>query len=75
MKLLPDRFTNIAKQRHDAEFDVVQERVRRAGISFGTAPWSIADGNDLGGGRGVYFKDPNGHILGIIAVPQMEFLR
>jgi catechol 2,3-dioxygenase-like lactoylglutathione lyase family enzyme len=56
----------------DAEFDAILGRVRRAGISYGSAPWSIADGklNDWGGGRGVYFKDPNGHILELMTVPQ-----
>jgi catechol 2,3-dioxygenase-like lactoylglutathione lyase family enzyme len=56
----------------DAEFDAILQRVRRAGISYGSAPWSIADGklNDWGGGRGVYFKDPNGHVLELMTVPQ-----
>jgi catechol 2,3-dioxygenase-like lactoylglutathione lyase family enzyme len=56
----------------DAEFDAILERVKRAGLSYGSAPWSIADGklNDWGGGRGVCFKDPDGHVLELMTVPQ-----
>ncbi len=56
----------------DAEFDAILGRVKRAGLTYGSAPWSIADGklNDWGGGRGVYFKDPDGHILELMTVPQ-----
>jgi catechol 2,3-dioxygenase-like lactoylglutathione lyase family enzyme len=56
----------------DAEFDSILGRVKRAGLVYGSSPWSIADGklNDWGGGRGVYFKDPDGHILELMTVPQ-----
>jgi hypothetical protein len=39
---------------------------------YGSAPWSLNDGkiNDWGGGRGVYFKEPNGHVLELMTVPQ-----
>ena len=49
----------------DAEFDAIFERIKQAGLSYGSAPWSLDDGqlNDWNGGRGVYFKDPNGHVL------------
>jgi catechol 2,3-dioxygenase-like lactoylglutathione lyase family enzyme len=35
-------------------------------------PRSLADGklNDWNGGRGVYFRDPDGHILELMTVPQ-----
>jgi hypothetical protein len=35
------------------------------------APWSLDEGelNDWNGGRGVYFKDPNGHVLELMTVP------
>jgi catechol 2,3-dioxygenase-like lactoylglutathione lyase family enzyme len=57
---------------HDAEFDAVLQRVQSAGLPFGSAPWSIDDGelNDWNGGRGFYFKDRNGHILELMTVPQ-----
>jgi len=56
----------------DAEFDAILERVKRAGLVYGSAPWSITDGqlNSWGGGRGVYFRDPDGHVLELITVPQ-----
>ena len=54
------------------EFDAIFGRVRQAGLAYGSAPWSVEDGklNDWGGGRGVYFKDPNGHLLELMTVPQ-----
>ena len=54
------------------EFDAILERVRKAHIRFGSAPWSLEDGelNDWGGGRGLYFRDPNGHVLELMTVPQ-----
>ena len=56
----------------DQEFDAIFERVKRAGLVYGSAPWSITDGklNSWGGGRGVYFKDPDGHVLELMTVPQ-----
>jgi catechol 2,3-dioxygenase-like lactoylglutathione lyase family enzyme len=54
------------------EFDAILRRIKAANIVFGSAPWSLEDGklNDWGGGRGVYFRDPNGHILELMTVPQ-----
>ena len=56
----------------DAEFDAILGRVKAEGLPYGSAPWSLDDGklNDWGGGRGVYFKDPNGHVLELMTVPQ-----
>jgi catechol 2,3-dioxygenase-like lactoylglutathione lyase family enzyme len=56
----------------DAEFDAIFDRIKQARVGFGSAPWSIDDGklNDWGAGRGVYFKDPNGHVLELMTVPQ-----
>ena len=56
----------------DAEFDAILGRVKAAGLAFGSAPWSLADGklNDWNGGRGVYFKDPDGHVLELMTAPQ-----
>ena len=55
----------------DAEFDAI-ERVKKASLSYGSAPWSLDDGklNDWNGGRGIYFKDPDGHVLELMTVPQ-----
>jgi catechol 2,3-dioxygenase-like lactoylglutathione lyase family enzyme len=54
------------------EFDAIFERIKTAGLSYGSAPWSLDDGklNDWNGGRGVYFKDPNGHVLELMTMPQ-----
>jgi catechol 2,3-dioxygenase-like lactoylglutathione lyase family enzyme len=56
----------------EAEFDAIFARVKKAGLAYGSAPWSLDDGklNDWGGGRGVYFKDPDGHVLELMTVPQ-----
>ena len=56
----------------DAEFDQIFGRVRDAKLPYGSAPWTLDDGklNDWNGGRGVYFKDPNGHVLELMTVPQ-----
>jgi len=56
----------------DREFDAILGRVKKAKIAFGSAPWSLKDGklNDWNGGRGVYFCDPNGHVLEVMTVPQ-----
>jgi hypothetical protein len=44
---------------NDAEFDAIFERIKKAGLAYGSAPWSLEDGklNDWNGGRGVYFKE------------------
>jgi catechol 2,3-dioxygenase-like lactoylglutathione lyase family enzyme len=56
----------------DDEFDAILQRVKTAGLAFGSSPWSLDDGalNDWNGGRGVYFKDPDGHVLELMTVPQ-----
>jgi catechol 2,3-dioxygenase-like lactoylglutathione lyase family enzyme len=52
----------------DADFDAIFERVKAAGIPFGSGPHALDDGriNHRHGGRGVYFKDPNGHVLELL---------
>lgn len=54
------------------EFDAILHRIKKAKIKYGSAPWSLEDGelNDWNGGRGVYFRDPNGHVLELMTVPQ-----
>jgi catechol 2,3-dioxygenase-like lactoylglutathione lyase family enzyme len=56
----------------DAEFDAIFRRVQDAKLTYGSAPWSLDDGklNDWNGGRGVYFKDPDGHVLELMTMPQ-----
>lgn len=52
----------------DKEFDEIFNRIKKEGLKFGSSPSSKEDGsiNSNYGGRGVYFKDPNGHVLEII---------
>lgn len=49
----------------DPEFDDIFKRVQEAGIPYGSDPWNLENKglNSWNGGRGVYFRDPNGHIL------------
>jgi len=56
----------------NAEFDAILRRIKKARLVFGSAPWSLEDGklNDWNGGRGVYFRDPDGHVLELMTVPQ-----
>ena len=56
----------------NAEFNSIFGRIQKENIAYGSAPWSLDDGklNDWGGGRGVYFKDPDGHVLELMTVPQ-----
>ena len=52
----------------DAEFDAIFQRVQEAGIPFGSEPWNSENRelNSWNGGRGVYFRDPNGHLLELL---------
>ena len=52
----------------DAEFDAIFGRIKEAGIPFGSGPFSQEDMqiNHRRGGRGVYFKEPNGHVLELL---------
>ena len=57
---------------NDSEFDAIFGHIKQAGLSYGSAPWSLDDGklNDWNGGRGLYFKDRDGHVLELMTVPQ-----
>lgn len=54
------------------EFDDIFQRVKEAGLTYGSAPWNLDDRqlNDWNGGRGVYFKDLDGHLHELMTVPQ-----
>jgi catechol 2,3-dioxygenase-like lactoylglutathione lyase family enzyme len=56
----------------NAEFNAILGRIKKAKIAYGSAPWSLDDGklNSWNGGRGVYFRDPNGHVLELMTEPQ-----
>ena len=78
LTLLFDDDVNAFESHHyafyvdDAEFDAALLQVKAARVPFGSAPWSIDDGelNDWNGGRGFYFKSLDGHILELMTVPQ-----
>jgi len=54
-----------------AEFDAIFGRIRDEGLRFGSGPFKPAlyDGRiaEADGDRGVYFEDPNGHVLEVRA--------
>jgi catechol 2,3-dioxygenase-like lactoylglutathione lyase family enzyme len=55
----------------EGEFDQIFGRVREQGLSYWADPGQTK-GNEINhhdGGRGVYFKDPDGHLLEVITRP------
>ncbi|MGH8719430.1 MAG: VOC family protein [Burkholderiales bacterium] len=55
----------------EEEFDAMFKRIQDEGISYGSGPPNPFDDmkiNHRGGGRGVYFRDPNGHIYELLTV-------
>lgn len=55
----------------EAEFDTVFARLLQADVPYYADPGHQRPGeiNHRDGGRGVYFEDPNGHILEILTRP------
>ena len=55
----------------DAEFDSAFGRIKKAGLKYWADPHKHEPGkiNRRWGGRGVYFDDPNGHLLELITTP------
>jgi len=67
----------IARQHYafhvsDTEFDAILQRVKDAGLTFGSGPRSLEDGklNARNGGRGFYYKDHDGHVIELMTMPQ-----
>ncbi|MGH7927949.1 MAG: VOC family protein [Candidatus Binatia bacterium] len=60
-----------AFQVDESEFDEIFERIRERSLSYWADPGRRERGqiNTWDGGRGVYFDDPNGHLLEIITRP------
>ncbi len=52
----------------ESEFDAIFDRVRGEGLVYGSGPRSAEDMtiNHRKGGRGFYFRDPNGHLLEVL---------
>jgi len=55
----------------ESEFDQIFGRVKERGLTYWADPHLSQEGqiNRHDGGRGVYFKDPSGHLLEIITRP------
>ena len=55
----------------DAEFDASFAKIKKAGLQYYADPHKTGPGkiNHRWGGRGVYFDDPNGHLLELITKP------
>src|SRR5512135_460518 len=55
----------------EAEFEASFARLRARGIDYWADPGQTRRGqiNHRDGGRGVYFEDPNGHLLELITRP------
>ena len=52
----------------DPEFDAIFQRVQERRVPYGSGPRSPDDMaiNHRHGGRGFYFRDPNGHLLEVM---------
>lgn len=55
----------------EAEFDQIWDRIKQRGLTFWADPYHRRNGqiNTNYGGRGLYWDDPNGHVLEIITRP------
>jgi len=56
----------------DQEFDEIFGRLKAEQVRYGSEPFSPANGeiNSRRGGRGLYFADPDGHLLEIMTTPE-----
>lgn len=59
---------HLAFKVSDQQFDAILERIRTDNIKYGSAPNSLENGktNNNDGGHGVYFRDPDGHVLELL---------
>jgi catechol 2,3-dioxygenase-like lactoylglutathione lyase family enzyme len=56
----------------DQEFDEIFARLKGENVRYGSEPNAPANGqlNARRGGRGLYFADPDGHLLEIMTTPE-----
>jgi catechol 2,3-dioxygenase-like lactoylglutathione lyase family enzyme len=56
----------------DDQFDAIKNRLTTEGVAYGSGPRTPTDGeiNTRRGGRGLYFPDPDGHLMEIMTVPE-----
>jgi catechol 2,3-dioxygenase-like lactoylglutathione lyase family enzyme len=57
---------------NDQEFDEIFGRLQAEGVRYGSQPSAPANGeiNTRRGGRGLYFADPDGHLMEIMTTPE-----
>jgi catechol 2,3-dioxygenase-like lactoylglutathione lyase family enzyme len=57
---------------NDQEFDDIFGRLKSENVRYGSQPNTPANGeiNTRRGGRGLYFADPDGHLLEIMTTPE-----
>jgi len=67
-EITPQHYAFLISER---EFDEIFGRIRERGLSYWADPFRREPGkiNTRDGGRGVYFEDPNGHLLEILTRP------
>lgn len=59
---------HLAFKVSDQQFSDILGRIKKDHIKYGSGPSSLENGetNNNDGGQGVYFKDPDGHVLELI---------
>ncbi|MCB2079180.1 MAG: VOC family protein [Novosphingobium sp.] len=74
-----DKQGKIASQHYaflvsEDEFDAVMARIKQRGLTYWADPARQQEGaiNTRFGGRGVYFEDPDGHLLEALTAPYSE---
>lgn len=67
-ELVPQHYAFLVEEH---EFDEIFERITKRGLAYWADPFRRKRGeiNHWDDGRGVYFDDPNGHLLEIITRP------
>ena len=53
---------------NDKTFDTIFENIKKEKLFFGSDPFNLENKklNHRNGGQGIYFRDPNGHILELL---------
>jgi catechol 2,3-dioxygenase-like lactoylglutathione lyase family enzyme len=67
-EILPQHYAFLVTEE---DFNVIFDRIQAGGQDYWADPGLSAKGetNDNDGGRGVYFQDPDGHLLELITRP------
>ena len=67
----PITHQHYAFQVSEAEFDAIFGRLQQRGSTYWADPMCSREGqvNHYNGGRGIYFRDPSGHLMEILTRP------